>query len=428
MAPEKACLLGAPLSTSEALTTCLEGRCTELTLATTRLEFIAKHDALLLLRCSLSSQKLLYTLRCSPCTGHPLLDKFDALLRSGLETVINIDLSNDQWLQASLPVKMGGLGIRRVTSLALPAFLASAASTRALQSSMLGSTWSDVDELVQKMERMWCNESQTMRPDNEAAYKQSSWDKPLLQKAADELSNIQTDPYHQARFKAAAAPHAGDWLFALPVTSCGLRLDDEAVRIAVGLRLGTRICEPHACPCGSRVKADGAHGLSCGLGPGRIARHAALNDLISRSLTRAGFPNIKEPPGLSRTDGKRPDGLTLIPWRRGRSLIWDVTVIDTVAPSYIPATSSSAGAAAETATTRKNVKYNQLAATYLFVPLAFETMGPVNNDGMAFIKDLGRILTQVTRDPREPSYLFQRLSVCIQRFNAVAYRGSFVQL
>jgi len=212
-----------------------------------------------------------------------------------------------------------------------------------------------------------------------------------------------------------------------PVTTCGLRLDDEAVRIAVGLRLGTGICEPHACPCGARVTADGAHGLSCGLGPGRIARHAALNDLISRSLTRAGFPNIKEPPGLSRSDGRRPDGLTLIPWRRGRSLIWDSTVIDTVAPSYLQATSASAGAAAEVAATRKNAKYTQLAGTYFFVPLAFETMGPINSNGMDFIKDLGRLVTQTTGDPKETSYLFQRLSVCIQRFNAVAFRGTFEQ-
>src|ERR671911_202739 len=52
------------------------------------------------------------------------------------------------------------------------------------------------------------------------------------------------DTYQQARFKAATAPHAGDWLFALPVSACGLRMDDEAVRMAVGLRLGTRTCEP----------------------------------------------------------------------------------------------------------------------------------------------------------------------------------------
>ena len=76
-----------------------------------------------------------------------------------------------------------------------------------------------------------------------------------------------------ARLKAVGAPHASDWLFALPIAACGLRLD-EAVRVAVGLRLGVNICEPHECRCGSMVKANGAHGLCCSLGPGRVARHA----------------------------------------------------------------------------------------------------------------------------------------------------------
>ena len=42
-----------------------------------------------------------------------------------------------KWTQASLPVRDGGLGIRRVTSLALPAFVASAASTLSLQADIL---------------------------------------------------------------------------------------------------------------------------------------------------------------------------------------------------------------------------------------------------------------------------------------------------
>src|SRR6218665_360791 len=83
--------------------------------------------------------------------------------------------------------------------------------------------------------------------------------------------------------------------YSLPLTACGLRLDDEALRIAACLRLGARTCEPHICPCGGLVTADGSHGLSCGLGPGRYARHAYLNDIISRSLTLTGVPNIKEP-------------------------------------------------------------------------------------------------------------------------------------
>jgi len=51
----------------------------------------------------------------------------------------------------------------------------------------------------------------------------------------------------RARFLAAASPHSGDWLRALPIAACGLRLDDEAARVAVGLRLGINLCVPHTC-------------------------------------------------------------------------------------------------------------------------------------------------------------------------------------
>ena len=205
-----------------------------------------------------------------------------------------------------------------------------------------------------------------------------------------------------------SAPYAGDWLLALPVTSCGLRLDDESVRVAAGLRMGVPLCEPHGCPCGAPVLADGHHGLSCALGPGRLPIHASLNDLVFRGLVRAGYPSTKEPANLVRTDGRRPDGLTLIPWRVGRCLIWDATVTDILAASYLPDTSQTAGAAAEKASARKLDKYNQLSSTYLFVPLAFETLGPINNEGLTFLSDLGQKLGTVTGDPRETSFLFQR--------------------
>ena len=50
-----------------------------------------------------------------------------------------------------------------------------------------------------------------------------------------------TDDFNRARLLAASAPHSGDWLHALPLSTCGLRLDNEAVRVAVGLRLGTSL-------------------------------------------------------------------------------------------------------------------------------------------------------------------------------------------
>src|SRR6218665_2585684 len=100
--------------------------------------------------------------------------------------------------------------------------------------------------------------------------------------------------------------------------------------------------------------------------------------------------------GLLRTDGKRPDGLTLIPWRAGRSLVWDVTVTDTLANSYLPRTSRTAGAAAEMAADRQEAKYTLLAAVHHFVPLAFETMGPVCSAGLVFLSSLGKNLSTVS--------------------------------
>ena len=69
--------------------------------------------------------------------SHPSLEKFDALLKQAIQRITNSNLSDLQWIQASLPVRDGGLGVRRVSSLALPAFLASAASTQSLQDDIL---------------------------------------------------------------------------------------------------------------------------------------------------------------------------------------------------------------------------------------------------------------------------------------------------
>jgi len=52
-------------------------------------------------------------------------------------------------------------------------------------------------------------------------------------------------------------------------------------------------------------------------------------------------------------------------------------------------------------------------------------MGAINKDGMDFLSDLGRRITQRTDDHRESSFLFQWLSMLIQCYNAVAVLGTF---
>src|SRR6218665_2704361 len=270
----------------------------------------------------------------------------------------------------------------------------------------------------------WRSKTESNDADSWPTHQQALWDKPLLKQTFKTLFLSTVDPYNTAHLKAVSSLHDGDWLNALPITACGLRLDYEDVRVAFSLHLGAAICEPHICSCGARIDATGSHSLSCSLGFGRIARHSTINDIIHRSLSKAGIPSIKEPPGLLRTDGRRPDGLTMIPWYAGRHLVWDATVVDTLASSYVQATAAMAGATAEIATERKNVKYSALLNTHVFVPLAMETLGPINVTGQNFLRDLGRQLTTSTGDKRETCFLLQRLSVTIQRFNSVAFRGT----
>jgi len=88
-------------------------------------------------------------------------------------------------------------------------------------------------------------------------------------------------------------------------------------------------------------------------------------------------------------------------------------------------TTQTPGAVAEAAAERKTNKYSSLAQSYLFVPVAAETIRAINKDGMEFLGDLGRRITQSTDHHRESSFLFQRLSMLIQRYNAVAVLGTF---
>ena len=104
--------------------------------------------------------------------------------------------------------------------------------------------------------------------------------------------------------------------------------------------------------------------ISCKLGSGKYSRHASINDIIYRACCCADIPAVKEPTGLTRTDGKRPDGSTLVPWSAGKCVIWNVTIADTMAPSYAAISSVSAGLVADQSSARKLAKYSELAINH----------------------------------------------------------------
>ena len=112
-------------------------------------------------------------------------------------------------------------------------------------------------------------------------------------------------------------------------------MDDEPIRIATCLRLGAPLCYPHkCCHCGTDVDSSGKHGLSCRWSEERRLRHAAINDMVYRFLRSAGVSSQLQHSGLYRSDGRRPDGITVVPWKNRKCLVWDVTCLDMYAPSY----------------------------------------------------------------------------------------------
>ena len=134
--------------------------------------------------------------------------------------------------------------------------------------------------------------------------------------------------------------------------------------------------------------------------------------------------SITEPPGLARSDGKRPDGLTLFPWEKGRCLVWDFTCRDTLASCYVSSTSQEAGSAAAKAEKDKMVHYLELTSTFTVMPVATETLGSWGPSGLKFLTEIGSRIAAHTGEKRSTSHLFQRIGVAIQRGNVASIRGT----
>lgn len=256
---------------------------------------------------------------------------------------------------------------------------------------------------------------------------QKSWDKHVIVASFNTLFSAAPDEYTRARLLAVAAPHAGDWLKVIPVSSLGLRFDNEGMRIAAGLLLGASLCSPFTRVCGKPVDSRGAHGLSCIKSAGRQSRHSLVNEIVLKAFSKAGVPVSREPSGLIPGSSLRPDGCSIVPWAQGKCIAWDVTCPDTLAASSLSGSALKAGHAAEHAAVNKRQKYAQLATSHTFVPLALETVGSINEEGIALLNSLGGRMIAVSEDNRERMFLFQRLSVAVQRGNIACFSGSLRQ-
>ena len=157
---------------------------------------------------------------------------------------------------------------------------------------------------------------------------------------------------------------------------------------------------------------------------GSHSRHNQVNDILCRAFNSVGAFATREPHSLCAQSDKRPDGVTQVPWRRGRCLAWDATCPNTYAQSYAQTTSRIAGSAAAGAELKKQQKYMDLNVGIDFVPFAIETSGVWGDEAMRLVTEIGRRTAVITYEPRSTAFLRQRISVAVQRGNAACINGT----
>ena len=208
----------------------------------------------------------------------------------------------------------------------------------------------------------------------------------------------------------------------MPIPVLGNFWGAEKLRVALAVALRVRANISGAptclCKCGVRMDAKGYHGLSCRLNEGRLPRHAELNSIIKRCLGKIGLPSILEPSTLDRSDGRRSDGITIFPWKHGKCLVWDATVVDAFSKSHINASSIESGSSAKSAEILKSRKYQGSVGNFHSQPVAFETTGCCGPSTSSFVEELGRKVNEASVDPLEAVWLRQKISLAIARGNA----------
>ena len=292
---DQAMLLRSPLG-AVSLKKVLDCQISQLQLIGERLHHLRAYNALTLIWHSFSVPKLLHVLCTSPTFQTPSLISWDHLLLSTLSKITNINFHTDDpcWLQAILPVWCGGLGIRRASHLAPTAFSASADGALSLMLDQLPAHLSTTHYEERDFAlRLWKQDLPPGMPAPTASSRQLQkvWDRPRIDALFDTIFTLCNDDESRARLLAAGSTESGAWLNAPPVSSLGLRMSDEAIRIAVGLRMGAPLGQPHQCAhCGSDQFFR--HGLSCQFSQGRLSHHNTVNSLIQHilELTAAKSP------------------------------------------------------------------------------------------------------------------------------------------
>ena len=170
------------------------------------------------------------------------LVRFDDHFHNMVAEILRVPcLTEDQWDQASLPVKFAGLGVNQTKVIAASAYVGSCTLTQGLVAALLGV---DADKFEP------AGVSVLLSAHEDVTGKSHTWSSLCDEKSVQQTLSTerhealfdrlktQSTPRSHNLLLACSLPHASDWLLAPPVPGLGLSLQSEVFRTALKFRLG----------------------------------------------------------------------------------------------------------------------------------------------------------------------------------------------
>ena len=321
-------------------------------------------------------------------------------LRDTLDSLLHNPTRSKEWLQAILPIRLGGLGLPNHISISPLAFTAA--------SLLAEDTISALD--------LNCPETDTSCTDHLRPLSKSSPPTPLpLSRdtllSQRELSGLQhkqsftqlhglLSSQHQARLLSCSQKGSGLFLTAIP---SGHNIMSPIIfSTALSYRLG---CTPYPrgnCNlCHEKLSFAGFHAAHCKHFTSH--RHNKIASHIARFTAACGYKTTLEAPLLSNSNvtpnhAPRPGDILIEDSHPPSRHYLDVSAVNPAASSYLQKSKSTPLATASLACSRKMTKYNKLFSSantespipHKFTPLVVETYGSWDPSALKLFRKLAQ--------------------------------------
>jgi hypothetical protein len=361
-----------------------------------------------ILRSCLSGCRVTHLLRTIPFDQAEQLAKdTHAKMLESFGRILGTPSSVQQWSLASLPVRMGGLGLLDPTSIVAPAHVAAfiSSSVAVLENGLLQRPVSH--EFLRALTQLSasspalcsslrnavtlgisCGSELKEHKSFEQWFDQHSWTGHVHNFSAQILSETLPPRMRKMRELSSGA-HAGLWLLSPQTKNPHVKWASADFQALLCWRLGVPLGLPLKCSaCGLSQDPMGDHALCC-TSLGIYTRHNCLRDTLATELCSLGFPCRTEVclPGTSQV----PADIFLPHIGEDSPTAVDVSVVHPLQPSASKATVTT-GTAAEARAESKVRTYGEQCRvrSWAFVAFVAETTGAWNQAAQRFVRKVAR--------------------------------------